>query len=102
MIRIPFDRSAETRLAEVLRGLGFSEERAELCARLFAETTCDGVYSHGVNRFARFVAMVRNGSVDPAAEPQSGGAIRRDGAVGWTARAGEPECACGDGRGRLR
>ena len=69
MLRIPFE-DVESRLADVLRGLGFSDARAEVCARLFAETTCDGVYSHGVNRFARFVAMVRNGSVDPAAEPR--------------------------------
>jgi len=69
MLRIPFDE-VEDRLAEVLRGLGFGEERARLSARLFAETTCDGVYSHGVNRFLRLVAMVRNGSVDPVAEPR--------------------------------
>ena len=69
MLRIAFDE-VEGRLAGVLCGLGFSEERAQMCARLFAETTCDGVYSHGVNRFARFVTMVRNGSVDPAAEPR--------------------------------
>lgn len=69
MLRIPFDE-VEVRLAQVLRGLGFGLERARLCARLFAETTCDGVYSHGVNRFARFVTMVRNGSVDPDAEPR--------------------------------
>jgi 3-dehydro-L-gulonate 2-dehydrogenase len=69
MLRIPFDE-VQSRLAEVLRGLGFRDDRAELCARLFAETTCDGVYSHGVNRFARFVATVRNGSVDPGAEPR--------------------------------
>jgi 3-dehydro-L-gulonate 2-dehydrogenase len=69
MIRIPFEQVQE-RLAFALRSLGFSEERARLSARLFAETTCDGVYSHGVNRFARFVAMVRNGSVDPGAEPR--------------------------------
>lgn len=69
MIRIPFGE-VEEGLAEVLRGLGFSEERARLCARLFAETTCDGVYSHGVNRFARLVATIRNGSVDPAAKPR--------------------------------
>jgi len=69
MIRVPF-KEVESRLAEVLRGLGFRDERAGRCARLFAETTCDGVYSHGVNRFARFVATVRNGSVDPGAEPR--------------------------------
>ena len=84
-MRIPFEQ-VESRLAEILRGLGFGDVRAELCARLFAETTCDGVYSHGVNRFARFVAMVRNGSVDPAAEPRAlahfGAMERWDGQVG--------------------
>jgi 3-dehydro-L-gulonate 2-dehydrogenase len=69
MMRIPFEQVHEC-LAAVLRSLGFREERAQLSARLFAETTCDGVYSHGVNRFSRFVAMVRNGSVDSAAEPR--------------------------------
>jgi 3-dehydro-L-gulonate 2-dehydrogenase len=68
MIRLPFEK-VSARLALVLRGLGFRDDRAELCARLFAETTCDGVYSHGVNRFARFVGTIRNGSVDPGAEP---------------------------------
>jgi 3-dehydro-L-gulonate 2-dehydrogenase len=69
MLRIHFE-AVESALAGVLCSIGFREERAQLCARLFAETTCDGVYSHGVNRFARFVAMVRNGSVDPKAEPR--------------------------------
>jgi 3-dehydro-L-gulonate 2-dehydrogenase len=69
MLRIRFE-DVESRLADVLRSVGFSHARAEVCARLFAETTCDGVYSHGLNRVARFVAMVRNGSVDPAAEPR--------------------------------
>jgi 3-dehydro-L-gulonate 2-dehydrogenase len=77
MTRIPFEQ-VKAQLAGVLRGQGFSEARAELCARMFAETTCDGVYSHGVNRFARFVAMVRNGSVDPTAEP---GVVARFGAM---------------------
>jgi 3-dehydro-L-gulonate 2-dehydrogenase len=67
MNRIAFE-DVQARLAEVLLTLGFSDPRARACARLFAETTCDGVYSHGVNRFPRFVAMVRNGSVDPVAE----------------------------------
>jgi 3-dehydro-L-gulonate 2-dehydrogenase len=69
MNRIAFE-VVQTRLGDLLLKLGFSNTRAEMCARLFAETTCDGVYSHGVNRFPRFVAMVRNGNVDPAAEPR--------------------------------
>ena len=70
MQRIPFEPVQE-QLERVLRKLEFTEARAQRCARLFTETTCDGVYSHGVNRFPRFVSMVRNGSVDPSAEPES-------------------------------
>jgi len=51
-----------------MQRLGLAEERAALCARLFAETTRDGVYTHGLNRFPRFAAMVGNGSVDVHAE----------------------------------
>jgi 3-dehydro-L-gulonate 2-dehydrogenase len=69
MNRILFEELQEN-LARVLRKLGFTGERAQTCARLFAETTCDGVYTHGVSRFPRFVAMVRNGSIDVAAEPK--------------------------------
>ena len=84
-LRVAFVEVCE-RLSAALRGLGFEERRANECARLFAETTCDGVYSHGVNRFARFVAMVRNGSVDPAASPvvvsRFGAMERWDGKLG--------------------
>ncbi|HEV2136369.1 MAG TPA: 3-dehydro-L-gulonate 2-dehydrogenase [Terracidiphilus sp.] len=85
MNRIPFDEVVET-LAAVLRSLGFSDERAALCARMFAETTCDGVYTHGVARFPRFVAMIRNGSVDAKAEA---GCVARFGALErWDGRRG--------------
>src|SRR5262249_13701117 len=33
-------------------------------ARLFAETDRDGVYTHGVNRFPRFVRMIDAGAID--------------------------------------
>ncbi|HEU5458571.1 MAG TPA: 3-dehydro-L-gulonate 2-dehydrogenase [Terracidiphilus sp.] len=68
MRRIPME-TLEAALAGVLRELGFAADRAQACARLFAETTCDGVYTHGVSRFPRFVETIRNGCVDPAAEP---------------------------------
>jgi 3-dehydro-L-gulonate 2-dehydrogenase len=85
MQRIPFDEVVQT-LAARLRTLGFSAARAELCARLFAETTCDGVYTHGLNRFSRFAAMVRNGSIDVTAEPVT---VARFGALErWDGRSG--------------
>lgn len=69
MTRIPFEE-VHKQLASVLRKLGFSAVRADACARLFAETTCDGVYTHGINRFPRYVATIRNGSVVVDAEPK--------------------------------
>ncbi len=85
MMRICFDRVYQT-LAGILVQEGFETGRAEACARLFAETTRDGVYTHGINRFPRFVATLRNGSVDAAAEPRRvagmGGLERWDGCKG--------------------
>jgi 3-dehydro-L-gulonate 2-dehydrogenase len=51
-------------LERAMQHLGLRGERAALCARLFAETTRDGVYTHGLNRFPRFAEQVRNGSID--------------------------------------
>ena len=67
MNRIPFSKVQET-LAGVLVKLGMDDERAQTCARLFAETTRDGVYTHGINRFPRYVLQIQNGSVDLKAE----------------------------------
>jgi 3-dehydro-L-gulonate 2-dehydrogenase len=85
MIRVPF-AEIQDRLERVLASLGFDPPRAQLCARLFAETSRDGVYSHGLNRFPRFVEQVRRGVVNPAAQPErtaSFGAVERwDGKCG--------------------
>ena len=85
MPRIPYEELRDT-LTAALLGLGFTERRAQLCARLFAETTLDGVYTHGVARFPRFVRMVRAGCIDVNGEPElvtSHGALERwDGCCG--------------------
>jgi 3-dehydro-L-gulonate 2-dehydrogenase len=69
MLRIPFPEVAAT-LAGILVRIGFEPNRAEHCARLFAETTRDGVYSHGIERFPRFLDTIRIGSVDIHATPE--------------------------------
>lgn len=79
MPRIPFPDLLHI-LAGILERKGFTPPRARECARLFAETTCDGVYSHGVNRFLRFLATIDNGTVNVNAEPElttAGGALER-------------------------
>ena len=45
-------------LSGVLQKLGFTPDRARLAARLFADASRDGVYSHGVNRFPRFLRAI--------------------------------------------
>ncbi len=82
MPRVPYPELYDALLRAMLR-LGFDRERAELSARLFAETTRDGVYTHGLNRFPRLAAMVANGSLDVRASPTwlagTGGLERWDG-----------------------
>jgi 3-dehydro-L-gulonate 2-dehydrogenase len=74
------------RFRSVLLKHGFRADRAEMCARLFAETSRDGVYSHGLNRFPVFIDYIRKGYVRVDAEPvisERMGAIER-----WDGRSG--------------
>jgi 3-dehydro-L-gulonate 2-dehydrogenase len=68
MLRVPYDDLFAALERAMLR-LGLEGDRAAQCARLFAETTRDGVYTHGLNRFPRFAESIANGSVDVTAEP---------------------------------
>jgi len=68
MLRVPYD-DLYAALDCAMQKLGLAPDRAAHCARLFAETTRDGVYTHGLNRFPRFAAQVANGSVDVNAKP---------------------------------
>ncbi len=85
MMRIPVEKMYEE-FFRVLLKIGFSKDRAELCAQLFTETSRDGVYSHGLNRFPQFVEYIRKGYVAINAVPEmvdSSGAVERwDGNLG--------------------
>jgi 3-dehydro-L-gulonate 2-dehydrogenase len=65
-IRIPAVELNST-FKSVLRKVGFNETPATICAEVFTTNSVDGVYSHGVNRFPRFVGYVRDGLVEPNA-----------------------------------
>jgi 3-dehydro-L-gulonate 2-dehydrogenase len=69
MNRLPL-ATVQSTLTAVLCKLGFAADRAETGARLFVETTRDGVYTHGINRFPRYVEQIRAGSVKVDAEPK--------------------------------
>lgn len=58
----------------------FTEEKAGKCVEIFATNSLEGIYSHGVSRFPRFVDYIRKGYVDPDAEPEkvhSAGALEQ-------------------------
>ena len=54
----------------VLISRGVDNETADACAEMFARTTESGVYSHGVNRFPRFIQQLENGDIIPDAQPK--------------------------------
>ncbi|MDR3049912.1 MAG: 3-dehydro-L-gulonate 2-dehydrogenase [Elusimicrobiota bacterium] len=67
-MRIPFE-DMKSEFKRIFLKYGISEEKAEICARTHAETSRDGVYSHGANRIPRFINYVKKGWVDIKAEP---------------------------------
>ncbi|MEP7317850.1 MAG: Ldh family oxidoreductase, partial [Panacibacter sp.] len=67
-IRIrPDEMKAE--YVRILLNNGFNEARANDCAEVFTVNSVDGIYSHGVNRFAKFISYVQEGYVVPDAVP---------------------------------
>jgi 3-dehydro-L-gulonate 2-dehydrogenase len=54
---------------EILVREGVVEAKARTCARVFTQNSVDGVYTHGVNRFPRFVQYIREKHVITDAEP---------------------------------
>jgi 3-dehydro-L-gulonate 2-dehydrogenase len=73
-------------LRRALVTAGLDGDRAALCARLIADSTRDGVHSHGLNLFPRLIRMIRSGVVDVharAAAVSAHGAIER-----WDGRRG--------------
>jgi 3-dehydro-L-gulonate 2-dehydrogenase len=66
---ISYDEMKET-FSRILVKHGFTNVKAKKCASVFAENSLDGVYSHGVNRFPRFIRYIQKGYVNADAEPE--------------------------------
>lgn len=85
MSRVPYQELYEEFLRVLLK-YEFSQERAELSARLHAEASLDGFESHGLNRFPKYIADVEAGVIDVDAKPERvatfGGLERWDGNLG--------------------
>ncbi len=68
-MRVPYDVMCQE-FARVLMKKGFGREKAELSAKLYADASRDGVHTHGLNRFPKFIASIDKGCVDIGAEPE--------------------------------
>lgn len=75
-ILVSHDTMRQTFYKILLRKL--PEAKARICADVFTENSLDGVLSHGVNRFHRFVTVIEKGIVNPHSEPTC---IRQSGAL---------------------
>lgn len=57
------------KLSTILQKYGFEEKKAGKCADIFTNSSLDGIYTHGINRFIRFVDYIKKGIIRPDAEP---------------------------------
>ena len=53
----------------ILLKYGFENDKAETCAAIFTANSVDGIYTHGVNRFPRFIEYIQKSYVDKDATP---------------------------------
>lgn len=59
----------EAEFFRILIANGLSEDNAKTCAEVFTTNSMEGVYSHGVNRFPKFIDYIKNKLVLPDAVP---------------------------------
>jgi len=51
----------QAEFSRILKNIGFTALKAEKCSAIFTANSVDGIYTHGVNRFTRFVQNVNDG-----------------------------------------
>lgn len=62
-MRVNYDEMV-SEFVRVLEKYGITGDDAKLSAKLFADASRDGVHTHGLNRFPKFIKSIQNGSVD--------------------------------------
>lgn len=56
-------------LKNILLKHNFPKKKAEECAAIFTQNSVDGIYTHGINRFPRFMDYIKKGYIVPDAKP---------------------------------
>ena len=62
-IRITFDEM-KTEFKRILKKYNFEDSKAEKCADIFTTNSLEGIYSHGVYRFPRFINYIQNAYIN--------------------------------------
>jgi 3-dehydro-L-gulonate 2-dehydrogenase len=70
MTRITFEQMMMG-FNRILLKYHFSPGKAKICAKIFAESSLDGIYTHGVNRFYGFIKYVNEKCINVQAEPEN-------------------------------
>jgi 3-dehydro-L-gulonate 2-dehydrogenase len=68
LVRVAFEELTRV-LEQKLIAAGIPKERASVLASIFATNDLEGISSHGINRFGRFLRSIQRGFVQPAAAP---------------------------------
>lgn len=84
-IHVPY-HDLITQLEKILLHHNFPPHHALTCAEVFATNSLEGVYSHGVNRFPKFMEYVKAGYVKPGNEAKC---VHRAGSIEqWDGQSG--------------
>jgi 3-dehydro-L-gulonate 2-dehydrogenase len=82
---LPHEKIQET-LYTVLRNFNVPEQKAKVCSEVFTRNSLEGVYSHGVNRFPRFVGLIERGVIKVDKDAKC---VHRSGAIEqWNGQSG--------------
>jgi 3-dehydro-L-gulonate 2-dehydrogenase len=73
-MRVPYEQM-QAEFKRILLKRGFTDQKADDCATIFASNSLDGVYTHGLNRFPVFVKYIEENLIDKNAEPELGNAM---------------------------
>jgi 3-dehydro-L-gulonate 2-dehydrogenase len=68
----------EAEFKRILLKYNFTEDKAKTISHIYTVNSIEGVYTHGVNRFAKFIKYVVDGHIKPDNEPVC---IHRAGAI---------------------
>ena len=68
IVKIPLNEMQSVFL-RILMDYGMEKTKAKKCAEIFAVNSLEGIYSHGVNRFPRFVKYISEGYIKTDAVP---------------------------------